>query len=178
MTTDHFPTQEHQRAARRWKSHLLHRLPNKESWTIRQSLQPQARSRASPPPPSRAQPDGTFHAKALTERPLGVTWSRSALAEPCEMTPGRVAKGWGQAPRKGREGSRPERRGWPSGGAGREGRAGGEGPAYYGMRRWNGAGRVILNKPESVSRRRRRRRGCWEPRERGVRRRRRRRRLW
>lgn len=39
------------------------------------------------------------------------------------MTPGRVAKGWGQAPRKGREGSRPERRGWPSGGAGREGRA-------------------------------------------------------
>ena len=46
------------------------------------------------------------------------------------------------------------------------------------MRRWNGAGRVILNKPGSVSRRRRRRRGCWEPRERGVRRRRRRRRLW
>ncbi|XP_054995746.1 protein lin-54 homolog isoform X3 [Sorex araneus] len=32
------------------------------------------------------------------------------------------------------------------------------------MRRWNGAGRVILNKPGSVSRRRRRRRGCGEAR--------------
>lgn len=80
----------------------------------------------------------------------------------------RVARGRSGA-RKGRGSGR--RRG--RGGA----RAGRGGPAYYGMRRWNGAGRVILNKPGSVFRRRRRRRGCWEPGERGARRRRRRRRL-
>lgn len=129
--------------------------------------------------PSQLRPDGTFPAKALTERPLRVTWSWSVLPRLAEWREARVAKGRGKAPRKGRgEGSQPGRRGLWRRGAGGEGRAGGEGPAYYGMRRWNGAGRVILNKPGSVSRRRRRRRCCWEPRERGERSRRRRRRLW
>lgn len=156
------------------RTFIQHGLANKDARGGRPS-QPRARSRSAPrisagwnlpcerfdrapPPPSHVAP----------ERADGA----------CGMTRARVARGRGR--RRGRGGgSKPAgRRGGRSGGAGGAGRAGGEGPAYYGMRRWNGAGRVILNKPGSVSRRRRRRRGSWEPRERGARRRRRRRRLW
>lgn len=128
MTTDHFPTQEHQTAARHWKSHLLHRLPNKESWKIRQSLQPQARSRASaptPPLPGSAGwniPCESFD-RAPTRRHVEPERTLGALRDDAEQGcqgagPG-AAEGAGRKPAG--EAGRAERRGGPRGARGRGG---------------------------------------------------------